>query len=1086
MSSNGTGSSKWPDFRLASTLWSLIPGSQSNRPDKQNDTDDAADHDHGNDEQHENEHQNELHENLDQSHNVAHEDMDTENQLIDGIGGLDSYEDDVHAGSDDGGQDQDFGVLEMFDSNATQAPYSSQVNGASISQKAPEAFMTEEATSSQMRKHKREKKERKRKSTNDSASPQLPAEEDASRKHRKSKKKSTQLVEIPDSLAENNSSNTYQSLPQQISAVDLNDGDATPATHTKRKRKSSDSTDGKKRKKHRSRDDGVAAESQDIVPDTQEGAQATSEELNIREPETPSFLRTRNASRPGAIYDDVAEDTPQSPSAARLETRDGRSREGSVAQDGMDLDTPAVQENRGEDAEQAGSFTNNGSQTPQNEDVERMAREAWNEHVINAQNNTDIQEPAEQYDEMEIPTSAQRPQTTHDVYDVPGSPVQTTPNPPSTNTKKARSAKAKKAKPTFFEKSPTPEQDDSVLLPSPAAMTPAPRKRAKKASSRRKSEGVRATLSQSMQDAEDDDNQEAKPRPGRSSRMDNYTKGRFSEEELGRIAQAVEGYRSAHNMEQQQLNAMIHAPGGTTAGDEHAALWERIFATCPDRHRQKIINITRKKFHNFVARGTWTNEQDAELRDLIEIHGTKWSKIAGLINRHPEDLRDRYRNYIICGEAQRKDTWDEGEERRLTQYVMESMSLVDEMRRLEPNRELLRKPYLELIDWQNISERMDRTRSRLQCITKWRSMNITTHGKDKLVSNEPDASISFSLEKARRQIAAMPDEERYRMLMAIQSSSAQSESKIPWQRLVDKKFRASWHRPTQILLWRRLKQTVPGYQEKSVRDCASYLMGVYSQTGELPNVEDALYDDAEETEFMGTIPVGHLPSSSAHHNGQNMSAEFVKDDEEEGDEHEAGEYGISDENIQPDLPIAPMEQVDPAPLASMDSVAPVADLTSMEPAEMVDPALSAEPLEAAEATPPEEEQAPIAKPVGTPAFEEPAPPKATRVAKRTGMGKAKPPKTPRKAAARSTPAKSTSTRRSTRRAATLSQDPIEDDGEAQPSATADNNSEVDEVKTRRRKTPSRFRSTTTAELPTVADDSDSVMDDMEDMPARII
>ncbi|KAM0235446.1 hypothetical protein ACHAPO_005734 [Fusarium lateritium] len=1078
MSSNGTGNSKWRDFRLASTLLSLIPGSQPNTPQKQNNGNNAAaDQGHKNEQQPGSKHQNELREESYQSPKLAHEDMEVENQLIDNIGGLDSYEDEAQAGSDDGGHDQDFGVLEMFDSNATQAPYSSQINSASLDQKAPEAFMAEEPPSTQSRKHKREKKERKQKDTTDSASPQ-PTGEDSSRKHRMSKKKSAQPAEIPDSLANDVPSNTYQSLPGQISAVDLNDDDA--ATQTKRKRKTSDSADGKRRKKHRSRDEGAAAESQDKVPETQEGAQSASEEVNTHDPQAASFLHTRNASRPGAIYDDIAEDTPRSPSAARLETRDAQSREGSAAYDEMELDASAVQGNQNEAIEQPEFLQYNGPQGPQMDDIEMETRQAWGEQVHNAQNNINPQDSAGQHDEMEVPTSAQRPNTTHDVYDLPGSPIPT-PNPPSTNTKKSRSAKAKKAKPTFFEKSPSPEQDEYAPPQSPSVTTPAARKRAKK-SSGRKSDTNRNAPSQSMQDADDDQNSQ------RRGRMDGHTKGRFSDEELSRIARAVEAYRSANNMEQYKLNEMIHTPGGTTASDEHADLWAQIFQTCPDRHRQKIINITRKKFHNFVARGTWTTEQDMELRDLMEVHDKKWSKIAGIINRHPEDIRDRWRNYIVCGESQRKDTWDEHEERSLTQIVMESIAHID------PNND---RPYMDLIDWQEISKRMGRTRSRLQCITKWRAMNIKTHGKDKLASNAPDSSISFRLEKARRQIAAMPEEERYRMVMAIQNTTAQTDSKIPWQRLVDKKFRASWHRPTQSLLWQRLRQTVPGETEKNPGECATYLMGVYSQTGELPNVDDALYGDVAEMEFMSLIPLNQ-PTHGTSHNGENISAERVED--ENDDEQQFDEYGVPNENIQPDLPIAPMGHLDPAPMASMDSVTPVADLAPMDPAEMVDPALSAEPVEAVEATQLEEkpapivededeevevEEAPIAKPVDTPEFFEPAPPKATRVAKRTGMGKAKAPKTPRKASARSTPVKATSTRRNTRRAAALSRDPIEDDGEAQLSAPGDDNSEVDEAKARKRKTPSRFKSTTAADF-SVADDSDSVMDDMEDMPARIV
>ncbi|KAH7237546.1 uncharacterized protein BKA55DRAFT_577751 [Fusarium redolens] len=1080
MSSNGNGSSKWPDFRLASTLWSLMPGSQSNRPDKQNDDNRDGNDGHKNEQQLKNESKEELPEELMQSLELTQDEVGTESRPIEEMSSFDNYDGDAQAGPEDDVQDQDFGALEMFDSNATQAPYTSQLDNASQEEQAPEAPMSEDIPSSQSRKHKRDKKERKRKSINESESPQLLAVEGSSRKPKKSKKKSTLPVEIPDSLVENNTSTIFPSQPLENSAADYDDEAAAPATQTKRKRNPSDSTDDKQRKKRRSRDEAADIESEQVEPGTQDGQ---IEEAGTKESQAASFLRTRDAARPAAIYDDVAEDAPQSPSAARLEVRDARSREGSAAHDEMDIDAP-VKQNQEEGNEVSGFSAINGQENTEHQELEQVARDVWNAH-INGQNQPNTQDSSVHHEEVEIPTSAQRPHTSNDVYDVPGSPVQAS-NPPSTNAKRTRSGKAKKAKPTFFEKSPSPEVPEGDL-PSPSAVTPVPRKRTKKASNRRKSEANRALSSQNMPVGDDDD-EYGNPASGRRNRMAGFTQGRFSDEELGRIAQAVESYRVERNMVQHELNAMIHAPGGTTAGDEHAALWARIFATCPDRHRQKIINITRKKFHNFVARGTWTNEQDAELRDLIEANGTKWSKIAGIINRHPEDLRDRYRNYIICGDSQRKDTWDEEEEGNLTQYVMEAMAAIDELRIIQPTRELLKKPYEELIDWQNISERMGRTRSRLQCITKWRAMNIKTHGKDKLVSHAPDASISFRLEKARRQIAAMPEEERYRMIMAISGSSASVESKIPWQRLVDKQFRNSWHRPTQILLWRRLKQSVPESEHKTVRDSAQYLLNLYAQTGELPNVEDALFDDAEEMEFLNSIPTAHASHNNASANGQNhMSAEFVNEADEEETEQQQGEYGVPDENINPDLPIAPMEDFDPAPMASMDPVAAVADLAPMEDAEMVDPALSAEPAEPEEPidAPMKEEPAPVAKPVNTPVFDEPAPPKATRVAKRTGMGKAKAPKPPRKSAARSTPARGTPSRRSARRAAP-SQDPIEDDGEVQAGAPAEDNSEIDEAQTRKRKTPSKFRSAVAPEVSAAADDSDSVMDDMEDLPARIM
>lgn len=233
----------------------------------------------------------------------------------------------------------------------------------------------------------------------------------------------------------------------------------------------------------------------------------------------------------------------------------------------------------------------------------------------------------------------------------------------------------------------------------------------------------------------------------------------------------------------------------------------------------------------------------------------------------------------MCGANQRKDSWDENEEARLTQYVIEAMEAIDELRTNQPNRALLMKTYEELIDWQDVSERMDRTRSRLQCITKWKALNIRTHGKDKLVSSDPDSQISFRLEKARRQIAAMPSEERFRLVLAIQGTAVGSEGKIPWQRLGDKTFRNSWHRYSQMLLWSRLKQMVPNWQTSSVRDCAQYLVDQYNHHGDLPEIPDELFTDADEMEFMQTI--SH-PTGSHGPGGEPISEEFVAESDGEG------------------------------------------------------------------------------------------------------------------------------------------------------------------------------------------------------------
>lgn len=472
--------------------------------------------------------------------------------------------------------------------------------------------------------------------------------------------------------------------------------------------------------------------------------------------------------------------------------------------------------------------------------VEAIALEAWQEHInTQASQQQDAEMAKLAADSIEITAEVPVEPTSEvpavealseDPADAPAGEVAST-------SRRLRSTR-KKSKPTFFDEPVTDASLDIFgQLPSPSAITPNPR-RAKRAAPKKGPIRQRKAEREELQ-------AESSGLNPKSPRL-NHKGGKFSEEELSRVAHAIESFRAEYNMEQRDVNEMIQAHGGTSAGKAHAELWMRIFAECPNRHRQKVINVARKKFHNFVARGTWTVDQDNELSGLINEHGTAWAKIAGMINRHPEDVRDRYRNYLICGGAQKKEAWDEEEEARLAHYIQEAMLKIDEARIENPEKKLLQtRTYEELIEWQNISECMGRTRSRLQCITKWKAMNSRIHSTGRLVSADPDSSISFRLDKARRQLEDMPDTEKYRLVLAIKSLSVSSTAKIPWQRLCDKQFRNSWHRATQELVWARLVKSVPGSESRTVRDCAQYLADKYDQDG-LPNIAGEGWDDEEE------------------------------------------------------------------------------------------------------------------------------------------------------------------------------------------------------------------------------------------------
>ncbi|KAG6078192.1 hypothetical protein E4U33_000853 [Claviceps sp. LM78 group G4] len=829
------------------------------------------------------------------------------------------------------GMDVDFGAIEIFDSNLAPTSFSSG---------APEAIMTEDAAAdSSSNKAKRDKhnqgqtkdnsdkKGKKRQKSEEDAgpSPSVPKGEEATaRGRRKSKKRSTTDTVVLDSQPSKEQAEVVTDTPwgqlQQENAAAL-------SQKANNKRRLSHSAEGRPRRKQRS--------------GSSDRADPAGEELHLgsQDAVATSFLhRNKDARRPvpesTIDEDNRPESDPQaSPTVAHLrrhsQSRQVRSRESSVSRQ---MDTDAA----------------SGAAAGVEREAERIAREAWDEH---RSEQTSRSESAHNNDDTKMPDKYPHSPLGKGAADV------TAEAQPS----RRRSAR-KKAKPSFYEQPVSEVPDDEndkedvyAELPSPSAMSPKPRNRKKRAT-KREARGRKPKKekkpSQSMRSGSVDEEEEdaADAAAERRNRLTGYTQGRFSDAELARISRAVETFRADNDLSKSEVNDLIHAPGGTTAGEFNAQLWNRIFAECPDRHRQKVINITRKKFHNFVARGTWTPEQDAELTALIQAHGTKWSKIGGKINRHPEDLRDRYRNYIVCGANQRKDAWDEGEEARLTQYIMESMQAIDELRVNEPTRAILQKSYEELIDWQDISERMDRTRSRLQCITKWKSLNFRTHGQDKLVSTQPDSQISFRLEKARRQIAAMPAEERFRLVAAVQATAVGTDVKIPWYRLVDKPFRVQWHRYTQMLLWRRLKATVPNNAEVTVRDAAQRLVEQYKQTGVLPDVPDDQFDDADEMNFMQSIApvncIGRNPANSQNQRSTEFVTESDAEDEaaerdgsvqEAGNDKEAQSVKLGDLHIDPALADSSAPAKKSTPAAKRSSKASKSGKRSRKSVAEVDP-----------------------------------------------------------------------------------------------------------------------------------------------------
>lgn len=330
--------------------------------------------------------------------------------------------------------------------------------------------------------------------------------------------------------------------------------------------------------------------------------------------------------------------------------------------------------------------------------------------------------------------------------------------------------------------------------------------------------------------------------------------GALSDLEIRNLTQAMERFRDEKKMTQTEVNELIHRNPKHRSTSE---LWERLVEACPNQSRHKVINQARRKFHNFVARGTWTREQDKELRRMFEQHGNKYSMIGHAINRHPEDIRDRIRNYVICGDNLRKAQWDEDETRRLIAIVEDAIT---EIRRMRPEDD--DRPVDDDINWQLVSLGMDRTRSRLQCIAKWKALK-RAHLNGGSLDCEV-APLNEIIRQARNTASTMSYRNRSVVIKAILESGASTDSRIPWLK-VNTELGGQWTRALLMVVWVRLRRTLPNWQSLTVQEICTLLLQRFQNTHQLeyPSETSTADEDAEYREIEYKLQKGQTRLSAA-------------------------------------------------------------------------------------------------------------------------------------------------------------------------------------------------------------------------------
>ncbi|KAH8887009.1 hypothetical protein GQ53DRAFT_844550 [Thozetella sp. PMI_491] len=333
--------------------------------------------------------------------------------------------------------------------------------------------------------------------------------------------------------------------------------------------------------------------------------------------------------------------------------------------------------------------------------------------------------------------------------------------------------------------------------------------------------------------------------------------GPLTQEEEDQIMRAVEAFQVEKGLTTDKTVELIHTNPkyGLLI---HRQLWIHIEKACPTRKRQKLIDWCRKKYHHFVGRGVWTQQEDEELRRMVEQHGPKWTVIAKEINRHPNDVRDRYRNYVSCGPNQNKDYWQEDEEERLRDVVLQCLRAIDAVRKMEGDVEDERSNE-ECLDWTIVSEKMDHTRSRRQCLQKWKQLRSSDDIGSCSAVLSPGAS--WRLDRARQQLSTLTPHDKFLLVRGIRTSGATKDSKIVWKDVTSSLFDKQYPNATLAVFWGRLKRTVPGWDAKSTVACAEYLCKEHGAEGRIDvDLGDSEADERDEERIIANLTPGAAAS----------------------------------------------------------------------------------------------------------------------------------------------------------------------------------------------------------------------------------
>lgn len=254
------------------------------------------------------------------------------------------------------------------------------------------------------------------------------------------------------------------------------------------------------------------------------------------------------------------------------------------------------------------------------------------------------------------------------------------------------------------------------------------------------------------------------------------TGGTFTQEESQALQNFMDEYQKLQGWSDNELKQRVWA-----SERQKDSFWDEVAAVLPHRTRASVYKHVRRAYHVFEVRGKWTKEEDAVLGELVRRKGAQWKAIGLDMERMPEDCRDRWRNYVKCGDRRRSNKWDLEEEEQLKNVVYQ-------MIQNDPGGD---------VNWTLVSEKMGGTRSRIQCRYKWNK-------------------LSKKAKEGGREMDYFKHSEKVDLINFLRSMPVMREEEVNWNKLTTM-MTNNRSTPTSaeiLTAYTNMKVAVPDYKNK--------------------------------------------------------------------------------------------------------------------------------------------------------------------------------------------------------------------------------------------------------------------------------